>query len=295
LDRYSAAYASNQFRALQQFFRWLAAEEKIPNPMARLKPPPAPDKPVPVFTRDELRQLGWACADRSFQDRRDAAVIAVFRGTGMRLSELSGIRYDPGDPRRSDLDLWHREITVHSKGRKTRTVKIRHDAARALAATSDPRPAAGVGHIGVVLLLAPADPVRGHRTDEHFMAKAAAARDAGHDMALVGHDALAEPGVPGGAMACVPEGGSSAVYCGWMLGGGVTPRSLRRSRPVRRAARRGVHGRVRAAPVRAVHFRQSAYLVDGRYLPPDHGAPPTPSEMPPDIGPASFISAILVL
>jgi site-specific recombinase XerC len=50
----------------------------------------------------------------------------------MRLSELAGIRYDPGDPRRSDLDLWHREITVHGKGRKTRTVKNGHDAARAL-------------------------------------------------------------------------------------------------------------------------------------------------------------------
>jgi site-specific recombinase XerC len=78
--------------------------------MARLKPPPVPDKPVPVL--DELRQPERACADRSFQDRRDAAVITVFRGTGMRLSELAGIRYDPGDPRRSDLDLWHREITV---------------------------------------------------------------------------------------------------------------------------------------------------------------------------------------
>ena len=59
-------------------------------------------------------------------------MIAVFRATGMRLSELAGIRYDPGDPRRSDLDLWHREITVHSKGRKTRTIKISCDAARAL-------------------------------------------------------------------------------------------------------------------------------------------------------------------
>ena len=29
LERYSAAYASNQFRALQQFFKWLAAEEEI--------------------------------------------------------------------------------------------------------------------------------------------------------------------------------------------------------------------------------------------------------------------------
>jgi hypothetical protein len=28
---YSAAYASSQFRALQQFFRWLAAEEQPPD------------------------------------------------------------------------------------------------------------------------------------------------------------------------------------------------------------------------------------------------------------------------
>jgi len=100
--------------------------------MAGLRPSAVPDKPVPVFTADELRQLEQACAGRGFQERRDAAVIAVFRATGMRLSELAGIRHNPGDPGRSDLDLWHREVTVHGKGRKTRTVKISHDAARAL-------------------------------------------------------------------------------------------------------------------------------------------------------------------
>jgi integrase/recombinase XerD len=30
LERYSAVYVGNQFRALQQFFRWLADEEEIP-------------------------------------------------------------------------------------------------------------------------------------------------------------------------------------------------------------------------------------------------------------------------
>jgi site-specific recombinase XerD len=39
LGRYSAAYASNQYRALQQFFKWLAAEDQLPDPMARLAPP----------------------------------------------------------------------------------------------------------------------------------------------------------------------------------------------------------------------------------------------------------------
>ena len=132
LERYSAAYASNQFRALQQFFKWLAAEEEIGDPMAGLRPPHVPVKPVPVFAAADLARLERACAGRSFQQRRDAAVIAIFAATGIRLSELAGIRYDPGDPRRSDVDLWHREITVHGKGRTTRTVKISYDAARAL-------------------------------------------------------------------------------------------------------------------------------------------------------------------
>ncbi len=132
LGRYSAAYASNQFRALQQFFKWLAEEEEVTDPMATLRPPAVPGKPVPVFTSEELLQLERACAGRSFQQRRDAALIAVLKATGIRLSELAGIRYDPGDQRRSDLDLWHREVTVRGKGRKTRTVKVSHDAARAL-------------------------------------------------------------------------------------------------------------------------------------------------------------------
>ncbi len=132
LDQYSAAYASNQFRALQQFFKWLAAEEEIADPMAALKPPHVPDRPVPVFTGEELLRLERACAGRSFARRRDATIIGVLQATGMRLSELARIRYDPDDLRGSDVDLWHREITVHGKSRKTRTVKISHDAARRL-------------------------------------------------------------------------------------------------------------------------------------------------------------------
>jgi site-specific recombinase XerD len=131
LGRYSAAYASDQFRALQQFFKWLAAEEQIGDPMAGLRPPHVPDQPVPVFADGDLARLERACAGRSFRQRRDAAMIAIFAATGIRLSELAGLRYDPADPRRSDIDLWHREITVHGKGR-TRIVKISYDAARAL-------------------------------------------------------------------------------------------------------------------------------------------------------------------
>ena len=62
LDRYSSAYASNQYRALQQFFKWLAAEDELPDPMAGLQPPRVTDKLVPVFTREELARLEWRAA-----------------------------------------------------------------------------------------------------------------------------------------------------------------------------------------------------------------------------------------
>jgi site-specific recombinase XerD len=132
LDRYSPAYASNQYRGLQQFFKWLAAEEEIPDPMAGLHPPKIPARLVPVFTGAELAALEQACTGRSFGQRRDAAIIAVFRATGIRLSELAGLRYSPGHPRAGDVDLLAREITVTGKGRRSRTVKMDRDAARSL-------------------------------------------------------------------------------------------------------------------------------------------------------------------
>src|ERR1039457_5774487 len=91
LERYSSAYASNQYRALQQFFKWLAAEEELPDPMDGMRPPRVPGKPVPVFTGEDLSRLERACAGRSFQQRRDAAVIAVFRATGCRSWLRSGM------------------------------------------------------------------------------------------------------------------------------------------------------------------------------------------------------------
>ena len=46
--------------------------------------------------------------------------------------QLAGIRYHPDDPRRSDIDLWQRDITVRGKGGRPRIVKISYDAARAV-------------------------------------------------------------------------------------------------------------------------------------------------------------------
>jgi site-specific recombinase XerD len=80
LDRYT----SNQYRALQQFFKWLAAEDELPDPMTGLQPPRVTDKLVPVFTGDELSRLEQACAGRTFAQRRYVAIIAVFRHAAVR-------------------------------------------------------------------------------------------------------------------------------------------------------------------------------------------------------------------
>jgi site-specific recombinase XerD len=129
LSRYSDSYASNQYRALQQLFRWWADEEELPDPIAKLHPPKVTEKLVPFFTSEELSKLERACEGKTFAQRRDYAIISVFRATGIRMSELTGIRYDPG---RSDLNLWQREIRIRGKGGKARIVRIGHEAARRL-------------------------------------------------------------------------------------------------------------------------------------------------------------------
>jgi integrase len=81
---------------------------------------------------EELTRLERACVGRSFAQRRDTAIITVLRATGIRLAEVAGLRYDPGDPRRSDIDLWQRQITVRGKGGKDRIVRVGYQAVRSL-------------------------------------------------------------------------------------------------------------------------------------------------------------------
>jgi site-specific recombinase XerD len=128
LGRYSDSYANNQFRALQQFCKWHATEdpdEPRPNPMANLKPPKLGSKVVPVFTDDELSAMLAACKGSGYYNRRDAAIISLFRDTGIRLSELAGLTA-------AGLMLKEREATVTGKGDKQRTIKFTYDTARAI-------------------------------------------------------------------------------------------------------------------------------------------------------------------
>ncbi len=47
--------------------------------MAGLRPPKVTEKLVPVFSSGELTKLERACQGRTFAQRRDYAIICVFR------------------------------------------------------------------------------------------------------------------------------------------------------------------------------------------------------------------------
>lgn len=124
LDGRSAAYANNQYRALQQFFKFLESEEDIRNPMSGMKPPSVPEKLVPVIPANDYSKLIGTCSSRRYVDVRDKAIFEFFRSTGARRAEIAGIRV-------TDVDLNQLAAIVTGKGTRMRIVRF--DAATGLA------------------------------------------------------------------------------------------------------------------------------------------------------------------
>jgi len=126
LQRLKPATASNRYRALQVFFKWLVEEGEIrASPMANMKPPHVPEEPPPVLTEDQLRCLIKACESRDFHARRDMAVIRLFVDTGMRLSELTWLQIE-------DVDFDANVTVVLGKGRRPRACPFGRKTALAL-------------------------------------------------------------------------------------------------------------------------------------------------------------------
>ena len=75
--------------------------------MANMKAPILPETPTPILTKDDLRRLLAVCeGDRSFEGRRDAAILRLMIDTGLRRSEVMGIRWTPDNLETNDiLDL----------------------------------------------------------------------------------------------------------------------------------------------------------------------------------------------
>jgi len=123
---YESGYANNQYRAIQQFWKWWAAEEELPDPMARMSPPTITDKVVPVLEDSDLTALIKGCEKgRDLVSRRDAAIIRFFACAGVRLSELANLEVD-------HIDLRNCTALVTGKGDIQRIVKFDMRTAQAI-------------------------------------------------------------------------------------------------------------------------------------------------------------------
>jgi integrase/recombinase XerD len=123
---YDTGYANNQYRAVQQFWRWYSVEEGVPNPMAGLSPPKPGDRMPPVIAVEQMAQLVKdAEGGRDFESRRDAALLRMFACSGARLAEITNLDLE-------DVEIHNRRARVVGKGDKERWVKFDDKAARAL-------------------------------------------------------------------------------------------------------------------------------------------------------------------
>ncbi|MDP8930396.1 MAG: tyrosine-type recombinase/integrase [Actinomycetota bacterium] len=115
LDRRTPATAAQRYGSLRHLWRWLLEEGEIErSPMERTHPPKVPEQPPPVLRLDQLKALLRTCSGNEFEARRDNAIIRLFVDTGMRMSELVGLRLEDID---FDLDV----AVVEGKGGRWRS------------------------------------------------------------------------------------------------------------------------------------------------------------------------------
>jgi site-specific recombinase XerD len=126
LEAHSPSTAAGRFRYLQQFWRWVVEEgERDTSPMAGMSPPTIPERPPPVYTRDELRALLKVTEGLGFEERRDHALVRLFIATGVRLGEMAGVKV-------ASLARDEQAVLVVGKGDRGRWVPYSDKAATAL-------------------------------------------------------------------------------------------------------------------------------------------------------------------
>lgn len=113
----SAKSVNRKISTLKSFYKFLMREGIVERNPAEQVALPKVGKKLPVFVQEsEMNRLldGRFFGD-DFQGRRDKAVLSLFYGTGIRLSELVGVHL-------GDLDLNEKLVKVTGKRNKQRLV-----------------------------------------------------------------------------------------------------------------------------------------------------------------------------
>ncbi len=129
------------------FYTWLGREGRVPsNPVQDVRAPKAP-KPLPkaLPVDDSMQLADWhdGAAD-PWLEARDAAIVELLYGCGLRVGELVGLDAVASSSARGWIDLQAGEAHVLGKGSKRRSVPVGRKALHALQAwlalrDADPR------------------------------------------------------------------------------------------------------------------------------------------------------------
>ena len=112
--------------ALRSFYRWLRQSRfpELVNPAHGIKPPKAGKRLPSVLDADAVTRL-VEIPEGERLSTRDRALLELFYSSGLRLSEVAGLRW-------GDLDLADGSVRVLGKGAKTRIVPVGSMAVTAL-------------------------------------------------------------------------------------------------------------------------------------------------------------------
>jgi site-specific recombinase XerD len=120
-------------RSVRAFFHWLQRRRLISfNPFDEVTFPKVGRPLIKTITADEFEKLLWACAPPSENNPlaeraavRNRAILWVFYDTGVRVSELCGLRL-------ANIDRKHGILTVFGKGSKERRIAMGQNCQRNL-------------------------------------------------------------------------------------------------------------------------------------------------------------------
>ncbi|GJL77905.1 MAG: tyrosine recombinase XerC [Nitrospinaceae bacterium] len=122
----SGATMARKLSTLSSFFKFLCREGYLETNAAKTIPSPKKVHRLPSYLSvDEIFRLLELPEGKNFLATRDRAILELFYSTGVRISELVGIRMD-------DLHLSQRMVKVRGKGKKERLLPMGEKSAAVL-------------------------------------------------------------------------------------------------------------------------------------------------------------------
>ena len=116
------------------FYAWLGREGLVSsNPVQDVRSPKAP-KPLPkaLAVDDAVQFADFESDDNAWLEARDAAIVELLYGSGLRVGELVGLDVLAGKDAKGWIDMQAAEAHVLGKGSKRRSVPVGATAMQAL-------------------------------------------------------------------------------------------------------------------------------------------------------------------